>query len=155
MENESDETVFFSDILGKMNELNIHLSKINSTLKHNKLEEIAYDRGNGSLENYFKSDPNNLTPFKPIELFIQQSLKIKNEVEKYVKEYNYSWEIKQKKAADVRKSERNAMWVLWFQKLIRWVLGAAAAVLLYSSVVWASEHCPFIKIPIKDWFIHE
>lgn len=51
-----------------------------------------------------------------------------------------------------KESERKHLWKLWYQKVIRWVLGSIVAVILYSLLVSAAEQWRFIKIPIKHTF---
>lgn len=48
---------------------------------------------------------------------------------------------------------RKANWTDWLHRTVRWTLGAVAAVLFYSTVVWASEKVEFIKVPINHTLI--
>ncbi|NKB37841.1 MAG: hypothetical protein GKR93_11845 [Gammaproteobacteria bacterium] len=50
----------------------------------------------------------------------------------------------------IRKEERRDIWILWTQKIVRWMLGILAAIVMYSSLVWVSEHWGFIKVPVRD-----
>ena len=154
--------VFFNDFKSKIENLNGHLKNINNNLENEKIELISYGKGNGSLGKLFTINPDGVGALGPVDGFIQQSLEIVNNIEKFTNNYNLSWEVEQRKKKDIfenkierdkitRKAERRDMWSLWAQKLVRWSLGAAAAVILYSTVVWAASQCDFIKVPIKDW----
>lgn len=59
-------------------------------------------------------------------------------------------------AEEQRKVSRGAdlkyFWRLWLERSARWIFGAVLVVVLYSSFVWASERCDFIKIPLRDVF---
>jgi len=38
----------------------------------------------------------------------------------------------------------------WGHKIVRWAVGIVIAVILYSTAVYISERCTFIKIPVRD-----
>jgi len=82
---------------------------------------------------------------------ILESKKLADLLSGYIKEYTRLWKVELAKKEDERNAERKYLWRLWGERLVRWTLGAFAAVLIYSCAVWASEHSEFIKVPIKDW----
>lgn len=51
-----------------------------------------------------------------------------------------------------KKHQRKQKWFLWIQQIIRWILGAFLAVILYSFFVWLSEHFEVVKVPVRDLF---
>lgn len=147
----SDEEAFFRDIRTSLDNLDEHLSAINRNLKHYEIEAISKNTGAGSLEKQFKTDPNGVGAFGPIEKFIKASVSLKDKLEAYTADYSLLWGIEQTKVRQARQNERRDMWILWSQKLIRWCVGTIVAVFIYSCVVWLSEQTSFIKVPIKDW----
>jgi len=87
-----------------------------------------------------------------IREFIGTSYTISNEALSFI-EHDYNNQFVELNYLDNKsKSERKQAWILWIQKLIRWIVGSLLAVLIYSFVVWASEKWTFIKIPIKHTF---
>lgn len=128
------------------------LAQINSNLRHSEIEEISATTGNGSLRKQFEANPQGIGAFGPIDDYVSESAKLSEKVAKYISDYLIEWEHEQLKSEDLRRAERRSMWILWSQRLIRWVLGAVVAVMLYSVVVWASEKSSFVKIPVRDLF---
>lgn len=156
------ENEFFHDIKQSVNKLNDKLDAINNNLRHFDLEPLSNGKGKGSLEKQFRNNPEGFGAFGPVEDFIQESLGVVDKFNKYSSDFSMSWEVEKRKNREKfeaslaqskleRKAERRDMWTLWGQKLIRWVIGVIVAIVLYSSLVLASEVCGFIKIPIKDW----
>lgn len=144
--------ILFQELTSTLDAQRKALAKINSNLKHSGIEEISTTTGNGSLRKQFEANPQGVGAFGPIEDYVRESTKLSEKVEKYISDYLMEWKNEQLKAEDLRKAERRSMWILWSQRLIRWVLGTVVAVILYSVVVWASEQCSFVKIPVRDWF---
>lgn len=160
--NDDNGSEFFGEIKPNIQKLNEKLSQINSNLLHYELEQFSDKKGKGSLEKQFRKNPEGFGALGPIEDFIQESIVIVDKFSKYSSLLTLSWEKEKTKNREnldatlahgklEREAERKDMWILWGQKLIRWTLGVIVAVVLYSAVVWVSEKCEFIKIPIKDW----
>ena len=139
---------FFKDIQPNILKLNKHLQDINSNLDHYKIDPFSRGRGIGSLSTQFHKDPTGTGGLPLIEGFIMESIEIVEKLDEY--RSRSTLYLEHSKAQ--RKAERQDMWILWLQRLVRWTLGIIAAVVLYSALVWASEKDNFIKIPIKDWF---
>lgn len=49
------------------------------------------------------------------------------------------------------KWQRSNDWTNWRHRTSRWILGAILVVLMYSTAVWVSKHCSFIKVPVHEW----
>lgn len=60
------------------------------------------------------------------------------DLEKQEKDRNAKW-------------ERNNKWEMWAHSTLRWILGAILVVLMFSTAVWISKHCSFIKVPVHEW----
>lgn len=146
-----NEEQFFVDLRQNIKNLNHHLGDVNTNLNHLDIEPISLGKGQGSLEKQFKKNPEGVGAFGPVDNFIQEAVRITDTINEYTQDYSKVWNIQQDKVNKTRKAERKDMWVLWFQKLVRWSLGTLVAVILYSGAVWASENYDFIKVPIKDW----
>lgn len=149
---------FFEDIGPNVQKLNEALARINSNLSHYKLEEFSNGKGKGSLEQQFRKAPEGYGALQTIEDFIQESIVIVDKLNQYRSHLTLSLEVERAKLdASLahgkldRKAVRGDMWILWGQKVIRWVFGVIVAVILYSAVVWMSGKYEFIKVPIKDW----
>ena len=156
--NNDNRNDFFEDIKPNIQKLNEKLSQINGNLLFYQLEQFSNGKGKGSLEQQFRKTPEGYGALAPIEDFIQESIVIVDKLKKYKSHLTLSLEVEKAKLdASLahgkldRKAVRGDMWILWGQKVIRWAIGVIVAVILYSAVVWMSEKCEFIKIPIKDW----
>ena len=146
------ETTFFKDLASTLEAQRKALASINSNLRHYEIEEISATTGKGSLQKQFESNPKGVGAFGPIEDHIRESVKISESVDKYISDYLMEWNNEKIKAEELRKADRRSMWILWSQRLVRWALGGFVAVMLYSVVVWASEHSSFVKVPVRDLF---
>jgi hypothetical protein len=162
MINNDSESKFFKDVEPNIQNLKKSLSQINANLEHYGIEPLSAQNGKGSLAQQFERVPQGVGALGPIEDFIRESIRLSDKLSNYDGVSSIYWEIEktknwEKAQADLahgkleRKADRTDMWILWGQKLIRWTAGIIVAVVLYSTVVWVSEKCEFIKIPIKDW----
>lgn len=145
-------TMFFKDLTSILEAQRKALANINSNLRHYEIEEISATTGKGSLQKQFESNPKGVGAFGPIEDYIRESVKLSESVDKYISGYLSEWNNEKIKSEEMRKAERKSMWILWSQRLVRWTLGGLVAVMLYSVVVWASEHSTFVKVPVRDLF---
>lgn len=155
--NEPDDT-YFTDLAGLIDKIHNGLAQIN---------ELFKTKGVGPLESPqqlrdFVSRSSSDKDLELVENLIRQCVDMNARVRNTINNYEDTWRISLEKKEDensleldhakaTRRSERQDMWVSWFQKAIRWSLGVILAVLLYSMVVWMSEKTEFIKVPIKDW----
>ena len=100
-EEDINNQIFFNDFKSKIENLNAHLKNINSNLEHENFEPISFGKGTGSLGKLFTKTPKGVGALGPVDGFIQQSLDIVKNVEKFSDNFNLSWEIEQKKKRDI------------------------------------------------------
>ncbi|PHR80495.1 MAG: hypothetical protein COA59_17490 [Colwellia sp.] len=162
MEIKNSDIESFSELNEAIKAMDSALEKVNRNLEHYELEKIDIGKGSGSLEKQFRKEPEGYGAFSTFDEFFQKALILKEKVGSYTGTHSEQWNVEKEKKKDTfqltlvndkatRKAERRDMWTLWFQKLIRWTLGAIVAILLYSGVVWVADNTSFIKVPIKDW----
>ena len=49
-------------------------------------------------------------------------------------------------------NQQRKIWLSWFQKLLRWMVGAIVVILIYSFGVYLSDIYPsFFHMPVHDW----
>lgn len=154
-ENTKDEG-FYGDLKEPIGQQRDVLNRINVHLRKANVGEIKPGNDAHGITAILEAGQLSLDVTKLIDSHIQYSVSLSEAADLYIKAFEHDWKVKQKKSADVRKAERDAMWVLWFQRTVRWSAGALFVVFLYSAVVWVSEHSSFIKVPVRDLVVpHE
>lgn len=97
-----------------------------------------------------------VTPDFPANLvkdYIDTTNRLARLVMQFTENYqrNEVFEVSRQKA--IRKAQRQDAWKLWAQRSIRWAVGGFFAVVVYSILVFVSEHWSFISIPVRDMII--
>lgn len=151
-----DKQQFYGNIALLAVRQSMHLDAINSIRVAAGLTPITTTSSwRGELAQHFKlfrDDPQSWHNFEELLLV---SLALGTQVKEFTRSFQSDWNIERAKAADVQLAKRKEMWLIWFQRLVRWVIGGCIAILFYSSIVWLQETTGFIKIPIRDWIHHE
>jgi hypothetical protein len=61
------------------------------------------------------------------------SLALGTQVREFTGSFQNDWNIERTKAADVQLAKRNEMWLIWFQQILRWVIGGWIAIFIHPS----------------------
>ncbi len=125
------------------------MKKINETLKKIGLvEETRGDMGDAIIRATQEKIDN--FPAKEIQEYISGAYQLSRHLETFNDNYerNEVFEVSRQKA--IRKAEREDVWKLWRDKIVRWILGVSLALIIYSFMVFISNKYPFITIPIRD-----
>jgi hypothetical protein len=162
MEND-DTNKFLAQISAISSKIPGYIEVINARLKSTGTPTIHRDCSGGYLRNYLNSNPSDRDLLIHVEQVVLAALQTSTAIDDFRTHKHAVWEgerfivnfaRKEELAHDKlkRRDERIDMWKLWGEQTARWVIGAALAVLLYSSVIWLSDRWGFFHVPTKDWF---
>ena len=94
----------------------------------------------------------NKFPYTEVTEYLAQVNKFSNKFNEFYRYYEQNNFIEVSKQQAAREAERKDLWKLWRDKLVRWVGGIFAAVLLYTLLV-KLETYGWITIPVRDIFL--
>ena len=140
----------YLSIVRNAEKLRSSFSHISKRLKDNNYIEPTNNNMCGAIRKLVDQEVIGEFPVVEIENYLINASAWTNDLVEFHqrKEEDDYFVISRQKGA--RRAERIDFWVLWIQRLIRWVLSVFLIVFIYSVLVWISDSVNFIKIPLRD-----